>query len=117
MVFSDFLCEQCKRASNYLDVVAANHRDSLRMRAQGQPLDFALAADAPLISTWYVSIRWRAPHPTTARLWIDYLMSREGQDLLYELDGQQDNVQVDGSKMARDVAALESGGGHSPTWT
>ncbi|MEE9296662.1 MAG: vitamin K epoxide reductase family protein [Phycisphaerae bacterium] len=39
VVFSDFLCEQCKLASEYLDIVAANHRDSLRMVYMHYPVD------------------------------------------------------------------------------
>jgi ABC-type Fe3+ transport system substrate-binding protein len=104
-------CSENQRlVSGEFDLFAPDctHRDSMRMRAQGQPIDFALAADVPLVSTFYISIPRRAPHPATAKLWIDYLMSREGQDLLYEMDGQ-DNVRVPGSKMARDVAALEAG--------
>jgi iron(III) transport system substrate-binding protein len=81
----------------------------MRMRAQGQPVDFTLAADVPLVSTFYLTIPRGAPHPATAKLWIDYVLSREGQDILYDLDGQ-DNVDVPGSKMARDIAALEAGG-------
>jgi len=39
VVFSDFLCEQCKRASEYLDVVAAGHRDALRIVYASYPAD------------------------------------------------------------------------------
>jgi len=39
VVFSDFLCEQCRRASRYLDIVAANHRDSLRIYYVNYPAD------------------------------------------------------------------------------
>lgn len=41
VVFSDFMCEQCKRASKYLDIVAANHRDSLRITYVSYPADKA----------------------------------------------------------------------------
>ncbi len=39
VVFSDFLCEQCRLASRYLDVVAADHRDSLRIFYANYPAD------------------------------------------------------------------------------
>jgi protein-disulfide isomerase/uncharacterized membrane protein len=39
VVFSDFLCEQCKLASQYLDVVAAGHRDALRIVYASYPAD------------------------------------------------------------------------------
>ncbi|MEE8287422.1 MAG: vitamin K epoxide reductase family protein [Gammaproteobacteria bacterium] len=38
-VFSDFLCQQCRLAHEYLDIVAANHRDSLRVVYFHYPLD------------------------------------------------------------------------------
>jgi protein-disulfide isomerase/uncharacterized membrane protein len=41
VVFSDFLCEQCKRASEYLDVVAAGHREALRITYVSYPADQA----------------------------------------------------------------------------
>jgi len=39
VVFSDFLCEQCKRGSGYLDIVAAGHRDALRIVHVSYPAD------------------------------------------------------------------------------
>lgn len=39
VVFSDFLCEQCKLASEYFDIVAANHRDSMRIVYMNYPMD------------------------------------------------------------------------------
>jgi protein-disulfide isomerase/uncharacterized membrane protein len=39
VVFSDFLCEQCKRGSSYLDIVAAGHRDALRIVHVSYPAD------------------------------------------------------------------------------
>ena len=41
VVFSDFLCEQCKQAGEYLDIVAANHRDSMRIVYMHYPVDDA----------------------------------------------------------------------------
>ena len=41
VVFSDFMCEQCKRASKYFDIVAAHHRDSLRIAYASVPADRA----------------------------------------------------------------------------
>ena len=38
-IFSDFLCEQCRLADQYLDIVSANHRDSLRIVYFHYPLD------------------------------------------------------------------------------
>lgn len=40
-LFSDFLCEQCRQAHEYLEVVRANHLDSLRIVYYHFPLDSA----------------------------------------------------------------------------
>ena len=39
VVFSDFLCEQCKRASEYFDVVAAGRRGALRVTYVNYPAE------------------------------------------------------------------------------
>ena len=39
VVFSDFLCEQCRLASRYLEIVATHHRGSLRMFYASAPAD------------------------------------------------------------------------------
>jgi protein-disulfide isomerase/uncharacterized membrane protein len=46
VVFSDFMCEQCKRASRYFDIVAANHRDDLRITYVNVPSDQACNPNA-----------------------------------------------------------------------
>src|SRR5262245_10576829 len=92
-----------------LFAIDCSNSETMRLHAQGQPIDFVLPSDLPVLGTRYVSIPRRAPHPATAKLWIDYLLSREGQDLLYEVDNV-DNVRIPGSNIARDVAALQAGG-------
>ena len=92
-----------------LFAIDCSNSETMRLHAQGQPIDFVLPSDLPVLGTRYVSIPRRAPHPATAKLWIDYLLSREGQDLLYEVDNV-DNVRIPGSNTARDVAALQAGG-------
>ena len=39
VVFSDFMCEQCKRASRYFEIAAAHHRDSVRFVYVSFPAD------------------------------------------------------------------------------
>lgn len=57
VVFSDFLCEQCRRASQFIDVLAANHRDDLRVVYRHLPGEIACNPNA-----------LTSPHPGACRL-------------------------------------------------
>src|SRR5262249_50006559 len=83
--------------------------EATHMRERGLPIASVVPSDIPFLMTRYIGVPRRAAHPATAKLWIDYLLSREGQDLLFELEAA-DNVRVPGSKTARQVADLEAAG-------
>jgi protein-disulfide isomerase/uncharacterized membrane protein len=57
VVFSDFLCAQCRRLSRYLDIVAANHRDDVRVVYRQLPGEFACNPSAT-----------ESPHPGACRM-------------------------------------------------
>ncbi len=74
-------------ANNYLqNVVEAKHK--------GNAVDF-LALDPVIAGAGLVGINKAAPHPNAARLFIDFVLSREGQDLI---------VKTDRSSVRKDVA-------------
>ena len=50
-----------------------------------------------------------AAHPNAAKLFIDYLMSREGQDIMYNTSFD-DNHTLPGSYLAEPIAKLQSAG-------
>jgi ABC-type Fe3+ transport system substrate-binding protein len=50
-----------------------------------------------------------ARHPSAAKLWVDYLLSREAQDFLYE-ENASDSHLVAGSRSAERVEALQRAG-------
>jgi iron(III) transport system substrate-binding protein len=79
-----------------------NNGNTLALKAQGAPVDFVAPADAPLIAPLYMAVPKRSPHPNAAKLWINYLLSREGQDLAYETDFA-DSPLIPGSHTARDM--------------
>jgi iron(III) transport system substrate-binding protein len=78
-------------------------------KARGAPMEFTLAADVPLISPVYMGVAKTAAHPAAAKLWINFMLSREAQDLIYEAD-YMDSHLVEGSRTAKDIAALEATG-------
>src|SRR5262249_45800698 len=82
---------------------------TLRAKAQGAPVDFVVPTDAPLVAHYYAAVPKKAPHPNAARLWIDFLLSREAQDFLYDTD-YLDLHYLPGSKTAKVVEQFEAGG-------
>ena len=93
------------------DVLAldCSQNNALALQAKGAPIGFTLAADAPLLLPLYVGVPRNARHPNAARLWVDYLLSREAQDVLYD-ENSSDSHLVTGSKSAERVEALQQSG-------
>jgi ABC-type Fe3+ transport system substrate-binding protein len=50
-----------------------------------------------------------AAHPNAAKLWVNYVLSREAQDLLYEVSWQDLHL-LPGSKTASDIASMQPAG-------
>jgi iron(III) transport system substrate-binding protein len=86
-----------------------NQYGALSAKARGAPLEFTLAADAPLLSPVYMGVPKTAAHPAAAKLWINYILSREAQDYLYESD-YMDSHLVEGSQTAKEIQKLEATG-------
>lgn len=105
-------CNEIQRiVSGEFDIFGldCNQANALRAKAQGAPIEFTPAADVPFVNLVYLAVPKNAAHPAAAKLWIDYVLSREGQDLLFETD-YIDSHLVPGSKTARDVDKLRASG-------
>ncbi len=68
-----------------------------------------IPSDAAVLSYWYTAVPSHAAHPNAAKLWINYVMGREGQDILYE-GAHADHHLVPGSHVAPDIEALQARG-------
>ncbi len=90
-------------------VLACSQGPSLKARAQGAPIGYVIPVDGPIMKPLYLAIPKNAAHPNAARLFIDYLMSREGQDLVYE-SGYEDSHLMPGSKTAAQMEQLQAAG-------
>ena len=104
-------CNEKQRiASGEFDVFAldCSHGETLGLKQQGVPLDFAVASDAPLMKPIYMAVPKHATHPQAAKLWVNYLLTREAQDTIYSVD-MMDNHRLPGSRTAADVERLQSG--------
>jgi ABC-type Fe3+ transport system substrate-binding protein len=53
----------------------------------------------------YMAVPKNSAHPNAAKLWVNYLLSREAQDLLYDFDFNDYHV-LPGSKTAADMLAF-----------
>jgi ABC-type Fe3+ transport system substrate-binding protein len=83
--------------------------EALKWQRKGAPLASTVPADVAGLTYWYMAVPRNAAHPAAAKLWINYLLTREAQDVLWELDAQ-DHYLVPGSKQASQVAELEARG-------
>ncbi len=83
-----------------------SHNDAFRMRAEGAPIGFQTASDAPFVLQLYMGVPKHAAHPNAARLWVNYSLSPEAQALLYEREFTDSHL-IPGNKMAAEIAKLQ----------
>src|SRR5207237_451966 len=81
--------------------------DALRLKALGAPAGHVVPSDAALIPYWYLAVPKNAAHPNAAKLFINYALSREAQDVLYDLD-YTDHHLVPGSRSAAAIRQAEA---------
>src|SRR5262249_14132012 len=103
--------EKERMVSGEFDVLAidCSQRGTLEMKAQGAPLEFTVASDAPLIALLYVAVPKHAAHPSAAKLWINYLLGRAGQDMLFATSSMDSHL-VAGSQTAKEIERLQAAG-------
>ena len=102
-------CNEMERiATGEFDVLAMQCSQSspLQAKLKGAPVDFLVPSDAPVQAPLYVAVPKHAAHPNAAKLWVNYLLSREAQDVLHESNFQDLHV-LPGSKTRNDLTALE----------
>jgi ABC-type Fe3+ transport system substrate-binding protein len=90
-------------------VINTNSSDALAWQKRGAPIAHIVPDDAALLQYRYVGVPRTAAHPNAARLWINYLFSREAQETLYEV-GHADQYLLPGSKTAGAIEALQAKG-------
>ena len=69
-------------------------QNSIEAKRKGSPVEL-LALDPVISAAGLVGINRLAPHPNTARLFVDFVLSREGQELI---------VKTDRSSVRKDIA-------------
>jgi ABC-type Fe3+ transport system substrate-binding protein len=58
--------------------------DAITLQEAGAPVDYSVVVDAPWMSTVYVGIPKNSPHPNAGKLLISLVLSKEGQDILWD---------------------------------
>jgi iron(III) transport system substrate-binding protein len=103
--------EQERLLTGEFDLFAleCSHANAYRLKARGAPLEYVVPSDAAIVALQYLAIPRTTAHPNAAKLWINYLLSREGQDLLYGFR-HEDSHLVPGSKTAEVIKDLEAAG-------
>jgi iron(III) transport system substrate-binding protein len=105
-------CNEMERVANgEFDILAmqCSQNGPLQAKQKSQPVDFVVPTDAAVIAPLYVAVPKNAAHPNAAKLWVNYLLSREAQDILYETD-QADSHWLPGSKTAPVIEQLQAAG-------
>ncbi|HLH21818.1 MAG TPA: ABC transporter substrate-binding protein [Chloroflexota bacterium] len=106
-------CGQWERvASGEFDLFALDCGafEAGQAQAKGAPIAQVVPADAIIVQQWYVSVPKNAAHPNAAKLWINYLLSREAQDIQFETYAQ-DLATLPGSRSAVALEAPRAAGG------
>ena len=69
----------------------------------------AVPSDAAFLNRWYLTVPVNAAHPNAAKLWVNYLLSRSAQDILWKHE-LVDYAGVPGSHQAPRVDQLRQKG-------
>jgi len=88
--------------------------EALRLQAKGAPVAQVVPRDAALMFYWYLAVPRNAAHPAAAKLFINYLLGREGQDYVYETHFA-DHPLVPGSKTIADIEKARATGAQITT--
>ncbi len=57
-----------------------------QMKAKGTLIGWVVPTDAALLGYLYMGVPKNAAHPNAAKLWINYMLSREAQDAMYDYE-------------------------------
>ncbi|MBV9119142.1 MAG: ABC transporter substrate-binding protein [Chloroflexi bacterium] len=90
-------------------VFDCNQAFAHQAKQAGQPVDFAVLNDAAILLYQYLAVPKNSAHPSTAKLWVNYLLSPDAQSILRK-DDYTDSHFVAGSVAAQDIATAQAAG-------
>jgi ABC-type Fe3+ transport system substrate-binding protein len=102
--------EQERIANGEFDLLALDcGADADRLKAHGAPVDHVIPTDAPMFFSWDVAVPKNTAHPNGAKLWVNFALGRQAQDLIYK-DSFADNAFVPGSHIGPQLDAIKQRG-------
>lgn len=73
-----------------------------QLKASGGLIGWSIPADAAFLRYLYMGVPKTAAHPNAARLWINFMVSREAQDVMYNYE-YADHYLIPGSRSFSEV--------------
>jgi ABC-type Fe3+ transport system substrate-binding protein len=101
--------EERVASGEFVMVVLEGNQSAERGKDQGLPVEWALFEDFLGVNFTYMTVPRTSPHPNAARLFIGYLLSSEGQRLLWQY-AKEDLYLVEGSEMSKLVKQAQDHG-------
>ncbi|HEY3303167.1 MAG TPA: extracellular solute-binding protein [Candidatus Binatia bacterium] len=80
-----------------------------REKAKGAPLEHIVPEDGSTVGFFHLGVPRNSAHPNLAKLYINALMSEEGQRMIYEMEFT-DHYELPGSQSAAEIAHLKAKG-------
>ncbi|MBI2989315.1 MAG: extracellular solute-binding protein [Deltaproteobacteria bacterium] len=81
------LLAQLLQAGEFAAVINLYNNDIEQLKMKGAPVDWVAPLDQPTVITPHaIALAKNPPHPNAARLYIDFILSREGQEILSRLN-------------------------------
>lgn len=80
-----------------------------QMKANGTLIGWSAPTDGALLGYLYMGVPKNAAHPNAAKLWINYMLGREAQDLMFEYEFADHHL-VGGSRTFSEVDRMTKSG-------
>ena len=94
------LIAQLMAAGEFSVAMVLAHRIE-KMKEQGAPVEWVTTLDPVTASLHPIGIAAKAPHPNTAKLFVDFILSKDGQQLLLSIERTPARPGVDTKMEAR----------------
>lgn len=82
---------------------------AMEMREKGGPVQGQVFKDAGILSYWYLAVPTNAKNPNGATLLAGFLLSKEGQDIVFKVDKGSSHL-VEGTQMNKFIKEQEQRG-------
>lgn len=81
----------------------------VKAKDEGEPVDYLIPSDAEMVVFIYAGIPKTSSHKAAAQLWINYMLTREAQDILWDA-ARTDSSLIEGSNIRAMIDEAEADG-------